>query len=134
MRGRVIHLLKEFDEFFNRSDPSSYKSARPKFDYNCVNRYANLFFGHLNVPWIEKSQFTWLYPLLEKFSKCLTEYSTYLHEQNVKISKNYQLEIPVRSMNNSVSVKVYNSTSFFSNSLTKYSYDSLNNKHLIEKL
>lgn len=68
MRGRAIHLSKGFDEFFNRSDPSSYKNARPKFDYDCVNRYANLLFGHLNAPWIEKSQFTWLYPLLEKFN------------------------------------------------------------------
>jgi hypothetical protein len=66
--------------------------------------------------------------LLEKFSKCLIEYFTYLYKQNIEISKNYQLEIPVRSINDSISVKVYNSTNFFSNFQTKYNYNSLNDK------
>jgi hypothetical protein len=128
MRGRAIHPPKEFEEFFNRSDPSSYKSARPKFDYDCTNRHANLLFGHLNAPWIEKSQFTWLYPLVEKFSKCLIEYSKYLRNQNIEISKNHQLEVPIRSIDDSVSVKVYNGAIFFPNPQTKYNYNSLNDK------
>ena len=128
MKGRAIHPPKEFEEFFNRSDPSSYKNARPKFDYDCVNRHANLLFGHLNAPWMEKSQFTWLCPLLEKFSKCLIEYSTYLHEQNIEISRNHQLEIPVRSIDDSISVKVYDGTNFFPNPQTKHNYNSLNDK------
>ena len=52
-------------------------------------------------------------PLLEKFSKCLIEYSTYLREQNIEISRNYQLEIPVRSIDDSISVKVYDGINFF---------------------
>ncbi|CAG8732537.1 5158_t:CDS:2, partial [Racocetra fulgida] len=77
MKVRAIYPPKEFEKFFNRSDPS------------------------------KKSQFTWLFPLLEKFSKCLVEYSTYLHEQNIEISKNHQLEIPVRLLDDSISIKVY---------------------------
>ena len=50
MKGRAIHPPKELEEFFNRSDLSTYKNARPKFDYDCLNRHANLLFGHLNVP------------------------------------------------------------------------------------
>ncbi|RIA84335.1 hypothetical protein C1645_832418 [Glomus cerebriforme] len=49
MKGRVIHLSKELEEFFNRSDPSSYKNARPKFDYDCLDQHANLLFGYLNA-------------------------------------------------------------------------------------
>ncbi|GES80328.1 hypothetical protein GLOIN_2v1779246 [Rhizophagus clarus] len=63
MKGRAIHPPKELEEFFNRSDPSSYKNTRPKFDYNCLGRYANLLFGYLNASWMENSQFTWLYPI-----------------------------------------------------------------------
>ncbi|CAG8531760.1 17157_t:CDS:2, partial [Dentiscutata erythropus] len=127
-RARAIYPPKEFEEFFNRLDLSSYKNARPQFDYDCVNRYANLLFGHLNMPWIEKSQFNWLFPLLEKFSNCLIEYSTYLNEQNIEISKNHQLEFPVRSLDDSISIKIYDGTSFFSSPQTKSNYESLNNK------
>ncbi len=49
MKKRIIHPFKEFEEFFNRLDPSSYKNVRPNFNYNCLNRYANLLFGHLNT-------------------------------------------------------------------------------------
>ncbi|CAG8816499.1 33151_t:CDS:2, partial [Racocetra persica] len=71
MKVKAIYPSKEFEKFFNRSDPSSYKNTRPQFDYDF-------------------------------------EYSTYLHKQNIKISKNHQLEIPVRSLDDSISVKVYN--------------------------
>ncbi|PKK58506.1 hypothetical protein RhiirC2_796187 [Rhizophagus irregularis] len=50
LKGRSIYPPKTFEEFFNRSDPSNYKNARPKFDYDCLNRHANLLFGHLNTP------------------------------------------------------------------------------------
>lgn len=50
LKGRSIYPSKEFEEFFNRSDPSNYKNARPKFNYDCLNRHANLLFGHLNTP------------------------------------------------------------------------------------
>jgi hypothetical protein len=50
MKGRAIHPPKELEEFFNRADPSSYKNSRPQFDYDCLSRYANLLFGHLNAP------------------------------------------------------------------------------------
>ena len=128
MKGRVIHLPKELEEFFNRSDPSTYKNARPKFDYNCLNRHANLLFGHLNALWIDNSQFTSIYPIVEKFSKCLNEYSTYLNAQNIKINENHQLEILVRSIDDSVSVKIYDRIQFFSNSHTKQKYERLNDK------
>ncbi|CAG8554670.1 14091_t:CDS:2 [Racocetra fulgida] len=95
MKVRAIHSPKEFEKFFNRSDPSSYKNARLQFDYDCVNRYANLLFGYLNMPWIK----------------------------NLNL-----LEISVRSLDDSISVKVYNGISFFSNPQTKSDYDSLNNK------
>ncbi len=49
IKERAIHFPKEFEEFFNRSDPSSYKNARLNFDYDCLNRYANLLFGYLNI-------------------------------------------------------------------------------------
>ncbi|GES98577.1 hypothetical protein GLOIN_2v1779246 [Rhizophagus clarus] len=93
IKGKGIHPPKELEEFFNRSNPSSYINARPKFDYDCLGRYANLFFGYLNVSWIENSQFTWFYLIVEKFTKCLNEYSIYLNTQRIEISKNYQLEI-----------------------------------------
>jgi len=64
MKGRAIHPPKELEEFFDRSDPSSYKNARPNFDYNCLNCHTNLLFGYLNAPWMENSQFTWLYPIV----------------------------------------------------------------------
>ena len=128
MKGRAIHPPKELEEFFNRSDPQSYKNARPNFDCDCLNRHTNLLFGHLNTPWMENSQFTWLYPIVEKFSKCLNEYSTYLNAQNIEISKNHQLEIPVRSLDNSISVKVYDGIYFFSSLQTKSIYNSLNDK------
>ncbi|CAB5350750.1 unnamed protein product [Rhizophagus irregularis] len=128
MKGRAIHPPKEFEEFFYRSDPSSYKNARPNFDYDCLNRYANLLFGYLNAPWMENSQFTWLYPIVEKFTKCLNEYSTYLNVQRIEISENHQLEIPIRSIDDSISVKVYEGVRFFSNFQTKNIYDNLNNK------
>ncbi|RIA89165.1 hypothetical protein C1645_825250 [Glomus cerebriforme] len=105
MKGRAIHLPKELKEFFNKSDPSSYKNARPKFDYNCLDRHANLLFGHLNALWIDSSQFTWIYPIVERFSKCLNEYFTYLRTQNIKIGKNHQLEIPVRLIDDSINMK-----------------------------
>ncbi|CAI2193385.1 13814_t:CDS:2 [Funneliformis geosporum] len=75
MKGRVIHSLKELEDFFNKSNPSSYKNARPKFDYDC---------------------------LIEKFTKCLNQYSTYLNMQNIEISRNHQLEIPFKQKVNLV--------------------------------
>ena len=128
MKGRAIHPPKELEEFFNKSDLSSYKNARPQFDYDCLNRHANLLFGHLNAPWIDSSQFTWIYPIVERFSKCLNEYSTYLRTQNIKIGENHQLEIPVRSIDDSINVKIYDGIQVFSNSHTKLKYKSLNNK------
>ena len=120
IKGRAIHLPKELDEFFNRSDPSSYKNARPNFDYDCLNHYTSLLFG----PWMENSQFTWLYSIVEKFTKCLNEYSTYLNTKNIEIKRNHQLEIPVRSVDNSISVKIYDSHSLQIKSI----YNSLNDK------
>jgi len=76
---------------------------------------------------MESSQFTWLYPIVEIFSKCLNEYSTYLNTQNIEISRNYQLEIPVRSIDNSISIKIYDGI-HFSNLNTKDIYNSLNEK------
>jgi hypothetical protein len=128
MKGRSIHPPKELEEFYNRADPSSYKSSRPQFDYDCLSRYANLLFGYLNAPWINKSQFTWIYPIVEKFAKCLTEYSAYLNKQNIEVSKNHQLEIPVRSIEDSISIKVYDGIRGFSNFHAKYNYNSLNDK------
>ena len=49
MKGKVIHPPKKLEEFFNRSNPSNYKNVRSNFDYDCLNRYANLFFGYLNI-------------------------------------------------------------------------------------
>ena len=128
MKGKAIHPSKELEEFFNRSDLSSYKNAKPNFNYDCLNRYANLFFGHLNTPWMENSQFVWLYLIVEKFTKCLNEYSTYLNIQNTEINENYQLEILVRLIDNLISIKVYDKIHFFSNFYTKNIYDSLNDK------
>ena len=56
------------------------------------------------------------------------EYSTYLHTQNIKIGENHQLEIPVRSIDDSINVKVYDGIRISSNSHTKLKYESLNNK------
>lgn len=77
---------------------------------------------------MDKSQFTWIYPIIEKFAKCLTEYHTYLKAQNIEISKNHQLEIPVRSMKDSISIKIYDAAHFFPNFRAKYDYNSLNDK------
>jgi len=126
VKGRAIHFPKELEEFFNRSDPSSYKNARPKFDYDCLCRHTNLLFGHLNAPWIDGSQFVWIYPIIEKFSKCLNEYSAYLNAQNLETNRNHQLEIPVRSIDDSTNVKVYDGIRLFSNS--KNIYNDLNDK------
>ncbi len=57
IKGKAIYFPKELEEFFNRSDPSSYKNTRLNFNYNCLNRYANLLFRHLNTLWMENSQF-----------------------------------------------------------------------------
>jgi hypothetical protein len=63
--------------------------------------------------------------IVEKFTKCLNEYSTYLETQNIEISRNHQLEIPVRSIDDSISVKIYDSIHFLSiNNI----YNSLNEK------
>jgi hypothetical protein len=67
-----------------------------------------------------------IYPIVEKFSKCLNEYSAYLNAQNIEVNNNHQLEIPVRA----ISVKVYDGIQFFSNIRTENIYDSLNNKLL----
>ena len=65
---------------------------------------------------------------MKKFTKCLNEYFTYLNMQNTKISGNHQLEISVRSIDNSISIKVYNEIHFFSNLHTKNIYNNLNDK------
>ncbi len=65
---------------------------------------------------------------MKKFTKCLNEYSTYLNIQNIKISENHQLEVPVKSIDDSISIKVYVRIHFFSNLYTKNIYNSLNNK------
>ncbi|GBB89722.1 hypothetical protein RclHR1_01650029 [Rhizophagus clarus] len=75
-----------------------------------------------------KSQFTWAYPIIEKFAKCLVKYHIYLNAQNIEISKNHQLEIPVRSMEDSISIKIYDATNFFPNFRAKYDYNNLNDK------
>ena len=72
---------------------------------------------------MELSQFTWLYPIIEKFTKCLNEYSTYLKTQNTKTSRNHQLEVPVRSIDDSISVKIYDAIRSLP---TKSIYDDLN--------
>ena len=81
---------------------------------------------HLNALWIDSSQFTWIYPIIEKFFKCLNEYSAYLNAQNIETNRNHQLEIPVRSIDDSINVKVYDGIRFFSNS--KNIYNDLNDK------
>jgi hypothetical protein len=48
--------------------------------------------------------------------------------QRIEISKNHQLEIPIKSIDDSISIKVYESVRFFSNFQTKNIYDNLNNK------
>jgi hypothetical protein len=55
MKRRTINPSKEFEKFFNRSNLSSYKNMRLKFDYDCIIWYTNLLFGYLNMLWIEKS-------------------------------------------------------------------------------
>ncbi len=65
---------------------------------------------------------------MEKFTKCLNEYSIYLNMQNTEISENHQLEIPVRSIDDSISIKVYDGIHFFFNLYIKNIYNSLNNK------
>ena len=74
---------------------------------------------------MESSQFTWLYPIIERFTKCLNEYSAYLNAQNIETSKNHQLEVPVRSTDNSISVKIFDSAHFVP---TKNIYSGLNEK------
>ncbi len=49
MEGRVINPFKEFEEFFNRLDSSNYKNTKLKFNYDCINRYTNLLFRHMNA-------------------------------------------------------------------------------------
>jgi hypothetical protein len=77
---------------------------------------------------MDKFQFTWIYSIVKQFAKCLAEYSAYLNAQNIEISKNHQLEIPVRSMEDSISIKVYDGAQFFPNFHAKYNYNSLNDK------
>ena len=50
MKERAIYSLKKLKEFFNRLDLLSYKNAKPNFNYDCLNRYANLLFRYLNIP------------------------------------------------------------------------------------
>ncbi|CAB4431161.1 unnamed protein product [Rhizophagus irregularis] len=65
----------------------------------------------------------WYVDMCEKFAKCLTEYHTYLKAQNIEISKNHQLEIPVRSMKDSISIKIYDAAHYFPNFRAKYNYN-----------
>ncbi|PKC16320.1 hypothetical protein RhiirA5_407138, partial [Rhizophagus irregularis] len=77
---------------------------------------------------MDNFQFTSIYPVIERFSKCLNEYSTYLKEQDIKMSENHNLSIPVRSIDDLISVKVYDRIQFNSNSYNRQKYASLNNK------
>ncbi|RIA96553.1 hypothetical protein C1645_815229 [Glomus cerebriforme] len=72
MERRAIHLPKEFEQFFNKSDPTNYKKT-----------------------------------------------------QNIEISRNHQLEIPIRLIDDSISIKIYNNTYFLP---TNNIYNNLNKK------
>ncbi|GBC04961.1 hypothetical protein RclHR1_05970018 [Rhizophagus clarus] len=62
---------------------------------------------------MDKSQFMWVYPIIEKFAKCLAEYHIYSNTLNIEISNNHQLEIPVRLIEDSISIKIYDAAHFF---------------------
>ncbi|PKK58257.1 hypothetical protein RhiirC2_796605 [Rhizophagus irregularis] len=73
-----------FDEFFGRSQPESYKSARPKFNSDELIQQNKKILNYVELSWMLQNRFNWLKESLYKFGEILAKYSEYLDHQQIR--------------------------------------------------
>uniref|UniRef100_U9TKM5 Uncharacterized protein n=1 Tax=Rhizophagus irregularis (strain DAOM 181602 / DAOM 197198 / MUCL 43194) TaxID=747089 RepID=U9TKM5_RHIID len=73
-----------FDEFFGRSQPESYKSARPKFNSDELIQQNKKILNYVKLSWMLQNRFNWLKESLYKFGEILAKYSEYLDHQQIR--------------------------------------------------
>src|SRR6266542_3824696 len=84
-----------FENFFDRANPSNYKNARPKFDFDNLQVLNRKLMNYSELSWMKSQRFHWLIESLIKYASDLLKYADYLLSQRIRISENRKSLTPI---------------------------------------
>ena len=95
-----------FENFFGHANPSNYKNARPKFDFDNLQVLNKKLMNYLELPWMKNQRFQWLTESFIKYASDLSKYAEYLLSQQVKISENRKSLTPIVDESSAESIEI----------------------------
>jgi hypothetical protein len=106
-----------FEEFFGHADPQKHKHARPSFNSQELEFFSINLTSYVELPWMLKSNFSWLKESLNNFAEILMEYAEYLENKKISSAKNKHSLIPIVNEDVSGFIKIYPKNSWRNPSL-----------------
>ncbi|CAB5392760.1 unnamed protein product [Rhizophagus irregularis] len=116
-----------FDEFFGRSQPESYKSARPKFNSDELIQQSKKILNYVELSWMLQNRFNWLKESLYKFGEILAKYSEYLDHQQIRSKEIKNSLTPIVDEIEAGSIEIF-SANIWRNQTNINKYCSLTNE------
>ncbi|CAG8547306.1 20451_t:CDS:2 [Gigaspora rosea] len=109
---RSYHIPELFLGFFGRANPESYKASRKPFNAIELNLHCQALALHTTLPWIFKPLFTWLREPYNSLITTISNYVSFLQQQNKITTENHASTFPVRNIEDGIKVKIHQSNIF----------------------
>ena len=84
-----------FENFFGHTNPSNYKNAHPKFDFDNLQALSRKLMNYSELSWMNNQRFHWLKESFIKYASDLSGYADYLLNKRVMISENRKSLTPI---------------------------------------
>ncbi|CAG8845386.1 13191_t:CDS:2, partial [Gigaspora margarita] len=121
LKERSYHIPELFLVFFGHANPKSYKESRKPFNAKELNLHCQALASHTTSQWILKPSFNWLREPYNNLITTILNYVSFLQKQNKITTENHASIIPVRSIEQAITIKIHKSnTNIEQNNKIKY--------------